>query len=306
MPHLYPMGSIFLFLPFGIILEHGVAPIVVYKMEILLFLVVAHLGFYYFLTYFLKLKVHVSLKFLLGYMLYITLIVYSANGMFDSVAFLFSIFAMVSYLGKRYDIFILLIAVSATFQYQAGILLSPLVVAGLARVFHQHGVLGTIKNWKIVSAVSLICVDGFTGLLSAPFLANIRPQLVLNGINLFNPHSQVSWSVQFFAIFLTLTMTLLFAMRLFEKNSLLSVSVVAALLPCLVMPYFQVWYLPFFFFYVLFPSNPKETKGLILWLVFIIVIVSFGGFWYNPITIVQQHFKIVWSLVCVEFLNFFS
>ena len=52
MPHLYPLGSILLFLPFGAMLQSGFDPVLVYKLEIALFLVFAHICLYFFLTAF--------------------------------------------------------------------------------------------------------------------------------------------------------------------------------------------------------------------------------------------------------------
>ncbi|MGD0407187.1 MAG: hypothetical protein ABSB10_11130, partial [Candidatus Bathyarchaeia archaeon] len=54
MPHLYPLGSIFLFLPFGVLLQNGFDAILVYKIEIAIFLVFAHICLYFFLKNFLK------------------------------------------------------------------------------------------------------------------------------------------------------------------------------------------------------------------------------------------------------------
>ena len=54
MPHLYPLGSILLFLPFSILLEAGVAQIFVFKLEIALFLVAFHVCLFYFLKQFWK------------------------------------------------------------------------------------------------------------------------------------------------------------------------------------------------------------------------------------------------------------
>lgn len=60
--------------------------------------------------------------------LYVTLIVYSANGMFDAVSFLFSLIALDLYLDGRYDYFLLFMAVSATLKYQPAIFLLPLMI----------------------------------------------------------------------------------------------------------------------------------------------------------------------------------
>ncbi len=162
MPHLYPIGSILLFLPFGALLQSGVDPLLVYKLEIALFLVFAHICLYLFLsrywakTSFAELTLgnwkkniqlltqnnwkqkkpligeylQMLLKVLGVYVIYITLVIFAANGMFDSVAFLFALFALTMLMNKRYDAFLLFVGVSILFKYQIGIFLLPLIIMG--------------------------------------------------------------------------------------------------------------------------------------------------------------------------------
>jgi hypothetical protein len=49
------------------------------------------------------------------------------------------------------------------------------------------------------------------------------------------------------------------------------------------MPYFQPWYLPFFFVYALIPKQKKAVEVTMLWLIFVMTILSFGGLSYNPL-----------------------
>ena len=103
MPHLYPIGSILLFLPFGAFLQNGVNPVLVYKLEIALFLVFAHLCLYFFLKVFLRKDMHLTWKLIGVYIAYLTLVIYAANGMFDSIAFFFALIAVTMFLSERYD-----------------------------------------------------------------------------------------------------------------------------------------------------------------------------------------------------------
>jgi hypothetical protein len=283
MPHLYPLGSIFLFLPFGFLLEQGVTQVFVFKLEIALFLLVSHVCLYYFLKHFWKQKMNLFLKLLGMYILYFALVIYSANGMFDSVAFLFSIIALTMYLEGRYDYFLLFVAVSATLQYQAGIFLFPLILMGLLKLFKQYRFSSVIKNKAVIVTAVLVVIDGFTAYLSAPFLLETRPELVMNGVNAFSPHSQAPWALQSFAVLLTLTVTLLSAIYILHKNSLISLVAIFTLLPSFTMPYFQPWYLPFFFVYALIPKQKKAVEVTMLWLIFVMTILSFGGLSYNPL-----------------------
>ena len=305
MPHLYPLGSILLFLPFGFMLESGVMQVLVFKMEIALFLLVSHICLYYFLKYFWEEQWNFPLKILnirlfwqeqtnstlkgLGvYLLYILLIVYSANGMFDTVAFLFSLLAMMLYFKGRYDYFLLFAVFSFTLKYQAGIFLFPLIIMGVLKLAQRSKISEMIKSKVVLVAVALAGVDVVTAYLSAPFLMAVRPELVMNGVNAFSPHSQIPWSLQAFAVLLTLTVTIFSAVYLLHKNSLVSLFMVFSLLPSFLMPYFQPWYLPFFFIYMLFPLDKKASAVAMFWLIFMTIVLSFGGLAYNPVLIIDN------------------
>ncbi len=288
MPHLYPLGSVFLFLPFGMLLEQAFPRVFVSKMEIALFLVVSHICLYYFIPKLWNLRINRPLKLLAMYLFYIVLVMYSANGMFDTVALLFSMIALAMYMTNRYDQFILYAAVSMTFKYQAGIFLFPLILLSLLKLFEKSSFWNVAKNKVILFAAALVIVDLFTAYLSAPFLASARPELVMNGVNAFSPHAQLSWEIQSAAVLLTLAVTLLSAVYLLHKSSLNALFSIYALLPCFTMPYFQPWYLPFFFVYALFPKDKRATEVTLLWLVFMVFTLSFGGLSYSPLHILNS------------------
>jgi len=83
-------------------------------------LVIAHICLYFFLKVFLKRKLEVSWKLVGVYIIYLALTVYAADGMFDSIAFIFSLFAVTMLLSERYDSFFVLIAASVFVKYQTG------------------------------------------------------------------------------------------------------------------------------------------------------------------------------------------
>jgi hypothetical protein len=282
MPHVYPFGSLLLFLPFGFLLQSGVNQVFVFKMEIAVFLLFAHFSLYYFLDRFWKQKMFPFLKLLAIYALYIPLIVYAANGMFDAVPFLFSLVAISMYLDGRYDYFLLFMAVSVTFKYQPAIFLLPLIIMGVLKLFEQHGFSSIIRNKVVIAAAVLAGVAVFTAVLSAPFLMETQPELVMNGINAFSPHAQIPWALQSFAVLLTLAVTLIFAVYMLNRNPLISLSALFILLPSFTMPYFQIWYLPFFFGYALIPQQKREKEVTMLWLIFIMAVLAFGGISFNP------------------------
>lgn len=288
MPHLYPLGSIFLFLPFGLLLQSGFDPVLVYKLEIALFMVFAHLCLYFFLKFFWKKEIDLPWKLVGVYVIYIALVIYAANGMFDAVPFLFSIFALGMFLTKRYDYFILLVSVSIMLKYQAGIFLLPLILVSLLELFRVSGFKGILKSKVVLVGAVLAFISLFTAYLSAPFLLETRPQLIMNGINAFNSHSQISWWLQSTAVLLTLAVTLIYAFYMLKKNSLMSLASIFLLLPSYTMPYVQNWYLPFLFIYILLPTRKKELAATMLWLIFMIGMLSFGGASFNPLQVLSN------------------
>ena len=287
MAHIYPLGSIFLFLPFGLLLQSGVNQIFVFKMEIALFLLFAHVCLYYFLERFWKQKMFPFFKLVVVYAMYIPLIVYTANGMYDAVPFLFSLIALDMYLTERNDLFLLFTAVSVIFKYQAVLFLMPLIIMGLLKLLKQHQISVIIKNKAVIAAAALTVIAGVTAIASAPYLMNTKPEFVMNGINAFSSHAQITWEMQSFAVLLTLAVTLLFAIYMRNRNPLISLSAIFLLLPLLTMPFFQIWYLPFFFGYALLPQQKREMEITIVWLIFIMTVLGFGGVSFNPLQVVD-------------------
>jgi hypothetical protein len=288
MPHLYPLGSIFLFLPFGVLLQSGVDAVLVFKLEIALFLVFAHVCLYFFLKYFWNKDLELPLKLVGVYIIYVLLVIYAANGMFDAVPFLFSLLGLTMFLTKRYDYFILFTGVSILFKYQAGIFLLPLLIYSVVELYRANRFAGIVRNKAVIAGAALALVSLSTAVLSLPFLMQTRSQLVMNGINAFNSHSQIPWWLQSTAVLLTLVATLIYAAYMFRKNSLLSLSAVFLLLPSYMMPYIQNWYLPFLFSYILIPNGKKEIAATMVWLIFMVGMLSFGGASFNPLLIYEN------------------
>ena len=134
MPHLYPLGSILLFMPFGALIQAGFEPDADVQTRSRPLHLRRHSQRVLFPQSLLKKDMTLILKLLGVYIIYVTLVAYAADGMFDSVAFIFSIFAIYMFLTERYDYFFLLVAASVFFKYEAGIFLLPLIVVGLGAV----------------------------------------------------------------------------------------------------------------------------------------------------------------------------
>jgi hypothetical protein len=280
MPHLYPLGSILVFLPFGTLLQRGFDPVLVYKLEIALFLVVAHICLYFFLSDYLKKNMHLFWKIVGLYIIYVSLVLYAAGGMFDSIAFIFALFGVMMFLSERYDLFFLSMGVSVFFKYQTIIFLLPLLVVGLLKFMKKTNFGAFIRNKAVILGTVFLGISGFTAYLSASYLMQTRQELVMNTINAFSPHSQISWTYQAVLVLLTLAVTLIYAGYMLNKNSLLSLSAVFLLVPSFMLPYFQYWYIPYIFVYALIPQRKKDLEVTVLYLTFMIVMLCFSG---NPL-----------------------
>jgi hypothetical protein len=277
MPHLYPLGSVLLFLPFGVLIQNGFNSTVLFKIEIALFLVVATACVYFFLKVFVKKDMTLILKLLGVYIIYVTLVAYAADGMFESVAFLFALFAVYMFITERYDYFFLLVTISTFFKYEAAIFLFPLIIVGLIRLVQKNNLRRLLKNKAIVAGLILGLVSIFTAYLSAPYLLSGNSQLIMNGINAFSSNTHIAWVNQSFFVLLTLGATISYAVYMLNKNSLLSLSALFLLLPSFLMPYIQNWYFPFIFVYALIPQQKKELNVTVFWLGFMITILAYSG-----------------------------
>lgn len=282
MPHLYPAGSFCIFFPFGFMLENGFSTIVIFKSEILLFVVVAHCCLYLFLKHFWELNSNFALKMLAIYIFYAVLVVYAANGMFDAFALLFSLVAALLFLREKPAASILFFTLSTTLKYQAGIFLFPIALLSLMQLLKTGK--KSFKDWKLAVSFGLLTVDIYTAFLSAPALFNARSQLIMNPINLFNMHSQISWCIQCVLVLLAFTVTMM-TVNMLEQNKALQFLLVFSLFPCFLMPYFQPWYLPFFFVYTLLSQNRRELNITLVWVIALSLILSLGGLSFNPLQV---------------------
>jgi hypothetical protein len=288
MPHLYPLGSILVFLPFGALLQNGFDPVLIYKLEIALFLIFAHICLFFFLRAFLKKNLCLFWKLIGLYIIYLTLVIYAAGGMFDSIPLICSLFAVTMFLSERYDRFFLFIGISVFLKYQAGIFLLPLIVVGLLKSIEKNKLGRLFRNKAVIAGAAFMLISAFTAYLSAQFLSQTRPELIMNGINAFASHTQIPWTLQFTYILLTLAVTLVYAFYMLNKNSLLSLSALFLLLPSFTLPYFQNWYIPYFFVYILIPQRKTELGVTMIWLIIMIALLAFSGMPLLPQQIVNN------------------
>ena len=288
MPHLYPVGSFLLFLPFAFLLQNAVDQILVYKMEIFFFLIFSHASLYFFLKQFLKKNSFLLLKLIGIYAIYIPLIVYSANGMFDAIPFFFSLISLNLFLAKRYDYFLFFIAISSFFKYQPLLFLFPLIVIALIKLYNEYSISVIFKNKKVLVAIFLIATSIFSALLSLPLLIESNNLSVMNGITAFSIHSQIPWLFQSLAVLLTLTITVVFSIYMLDKNPIISLLSLFILVPSFFLQYFQIWYLPFLFLYSIIPQKKRDVELTLFWLLFLMGMLSFGASSFNSMNVINS------------------
>jgi hypothetical protein len=281
MPHLYPLGSIFLFLPFAVLLQGGVLPLLVFQLEIALFLLAAHVCLYFFLKHYLKEPMCPALKWVGAAIIYVALVLYAADGMFDSVAFLFSLLAVIMFMRGRLDRFYLFIAVSIFFKYQMAIFLFPLIVVGILMLLKNNRLGRLLRNWAVVLGTVLLLVCCVTAYMSASYIADTRPEMIMNGINAFSHRPEIPWLTQASAVLFTLAATVTYALYMLNRNRLLSLSALFLLLPSFFLSFFQNWYIPFVFVNILFVQSRKEGSATMLWLCVLIGVLYLGGLTFN-------------------------
>jgi hypothetical protein len=85
----------------------------------------------------------------------------------------------------------------------------------------------------------------------------------------------------------------LFAVYMLKRNPLLSISALFILVPSFTMSYLQIWYLPFIFVYALIPQQKREGEVTLLWLIFMIAMLSFGGVAFNPLHVLDGWRKLL-------------
>ncbi|MFB0544934.1 MAG: hypothetical protein ACETVN_04415, partial [Asgard group archaeon] len=284
MPHLYPVGSIFIFLPFGLLLQSGVPCSLVFKMEMALFLIFAHICIYYFTKHFSGKPLRRLVKYAGVYSFCFLLILYSANGMFDAIPLLFSLISLIEFVKNHYSKSVIYATVAAFFKYQAAIVLVPLILIALIRLYKDVDLYDMARKIWLPLTLTLVSVEAYTAYLNIPFMIRARPELIMNAIYLFGPHAQLPWQTRFFAIFSTLALTITIVLYLLRKGGAISsLLLFYTFLPFFSMAYFQPWYFPFFFIYALIPERTSLVNVVVLWLVAISLIISLGYFRYDPL-----------------------
>jgi len=284
MPHLYPIGSIFIFLPFGLLLQSGVPYSVVFKIEMALFLIFAHICIYYFANHFSRKPLRRLVKYSAVYCFCFLLILYSANGMFDAIPLLFSLISVIEFVKNHYSKSVIYATVATFFKYQAAIVLVPLMLIALIRLHKDVGLYDMARKIWLPFTLILVSVEAYTAYLNIPFMMRARPELIMNSVYLFGPHAQLPWQTRFFAIFSTLALTIIIALYLLRKGGAISsLLLFYSFLPFFTMAYFQPWYFPYFYIYALIPERTNLVNVVVLWLVATSLIISLGYFRYDPL-----------------------
>jgi len=275
MPHLYPLGSIALFLPFGIPLQFGVPSELIFKLEIATFVFFGHVCIYLFGKMLLENGyMHKITKIAVFSFFYYIVVLYSLNGMFDSIPVLFSILALSNLIKKRYEASFLFLSIGFLFKYQVAIFLLPLFLINFLNIFTKKDLLSILRNAKITAAFLFIAVSSVSLIESLPYILNVRENLIMNPLYLFRLPVNVSWVYHLFALSVVLIFSFLCVFFSFKRNRTFSAFISYLLLPFVSLPYFQPWY----FMYVPLPAlliKDKRFSALfVVWLVTIALLIA--------------------------------
>lgn len=294
MPHLYPLGSVFLFLPFGLLLQAGIPQDLVLKAEIALFLVLAHACVYHFTKHLYMRSSSKVGKAVALYGFYYLLILYSANGMFDALPIFFSLLSVIMLTEGCPTKSIFYAVLGTFFKYQVGIFLMPLILMELSVLYRKKALPRFLKSGTFPIMLILTLTVAYTAYLNIPFLANVRPELVMNGIYVFSHHPQLHWHVQLSAVLLTLSVTFAIIVYFLRKGcTICSMLLFYALFPGLSLPYFQQWYFPYLYIYLLIPWEKRSINFMALWLIAVTCIITLGNFMYDPIWLLDRLNKVI-------------
>ena len=137
-PHIYPLGSILYFIPFGVLSNLGIiSDITVHKLMILSFLTGAHLAIYYFMMELRKYNFGLFLTISVSSLFYTHLIFWALNGFYDAIAILFIILA-IKYWREGSSLKSLVILTGSFFLHYRSIFYLPLWITLFAKILLQH------------------------------------------------------------------------------------------------------------------------------------------------------------------------
>lgn len=289
MPHLYPLGSILLFLPFGMLLQSGAAPDYIFKAEIALFVVFGHVCVYLFGRELLRNRfMHKITKIAVFYIFYYIVLLYSLNGMFDSIPVFISILALSDFLRKNYDGSILLGALGFLFKYQVGIFLLPLFVINFLNFCKEERPKNIFRNAKINAAFLFVAVAAFSLVRSLPYIFGLREDLVMNTLYLFLPTRFLPEEYHYVMLSIMFVLSFFCIYYGLKKDLFLSIFVSYLLLPSVTLPYFQQWYFMYIFPPVLLMRSKKSSALFAIWAVALTLLITVGNLKYDPIWLLRR------------------
>ena len=289
MPHLYPLGSILIFLPFGALLQLGFSSYYVFKAEIILFVIFGHLCVYLFGKRLLqKRSVHIVVKLIMLYSFYYLVILYSLNGMFDSLPLIFSVLAMINFIEERKEACLFLGFLGFFFKYQVGMFLLPLMLVSFILICKEKGATSIFRDMRLNVTFVLAVIIASTLFVSLPYIILLRKDLVMNSLYLFMTPVFLAETVHFAIILLMVFLTLFLAIYGLKRDLWLSVFVFYLILPCIILPYFQQWYFPYIFIPILLMKNKRSSTLYAIWILILIFAITMGSLRYDPVWLLEK------------------
>jgi len=284
-PHIYPLGSILYFMPFGILSNLGIiSDVIVHKLMVLSFLAGAHLALYYFIMELKKRGFGVFLVASVSSLFYRHMVFWALNGFYDVMAILLIILS-IKYWRKGSSLKSLVVLTASFFLHYRSIFYLPLWIVLFAKILFQHkndlwnqltrfSKLSLSFMWFLIVAL----LDLYTAYLS--FLNRtweIPAEWKTSIINVYSgkPDAQM--------LLLALS-AIVFLILVKRKSYITGSTMLLCLAYMLFTPNWMHWHHLFFFPTMLIPSNKISVEAAAFWLVTTIYLTA--GF-ISPLWISQ-------------------
>lgn len=283
LPSLYPIGLVIYFLPFGIISNLGIlADVVVHKLMIISFLLLAYICIYYFALEWKKAGVGLFSYVLAPVLFYICVSFWALNGFYDVIPVLLIILSIIALKREKYINGLLFISTAMFMHFRAWVYI-PLFIYSLNKI--RCAGKPFQATWRdaifTASSVIMILLSGYTLYLASSSVLKIpweAGKWVFSAASLYEVKN-----VPLFVLFSVVSFGVSF--YLYQMEELLTSSTIVLFWVFISFTIlWRPWYPLFFFPALLLPKGTKSKESVFLWNVFVLY---FLDSFVDPIYIVS-------------------
>ena len=225
-PHLYPFGSILLFLPFGLLSNFGILPDTI--VHLLMVSVFGSTGVISIWIYWKHYQVDRAVRTISTLLVAFLSIYYGYHGFFDVVAFLIAIISLVHWERNIRNYAIILLVISLSLQYRIWYL-GPLFVYMLYKYASNNGIDRWLEGSVIFGTMSFLPFLGTVLSLEGIESAQANPDIIPLG---FEPITVIA-----------LLLTVIISYRVWKvDNEISAVTAMFCGIMVILLPQWRVWY----------------------------------------------------------------